>query len=50
MFDPDKTYGAVVWDMSIAVTDFEADDYVRNEDGSVKLFNMPNYKIGRAHV
>ena len=21
MFDPDKTYGAVVWDMSIAVMD-----------------------------
>ena len=43
MFDPNKTYGAVVWDMSIAVTDFEADDYVRNEDDTVKLFNMPNY-------
>lgn len=42
-FDPNKSYGASVWDMSIAVTDFDADDYVRNEDGSIKLFNMPNY-------
>ena len=42
-FDPDKTYGAVVMDMPIAVVDMEADDYVRNEDGSIKLFNMPNY-------
>ena len=43
MFDPDKTYGVVVWDMPIAVVDIEADDYVRNEDGNIKLFNMPNY-------
>tara|TARA_R100001460_G_scaffold40783_4_gene76106 strand:- start:309 stop:518 length:210 start_codon:yes stop_codon:yes gene_type:complete len=43
MFDPDKTYGVVVWDMPVAVVDIEADDYVRNEDGSIKLFNMPNY-------
>jgi len=43
MFDPDKTYGATVWDLSIAVVDFEADDYVRNEDGTVKLFNLHNH-------
>ena len=43
MFDPNKTYSAVVWDMPIAVLDIEADDYVRNEDGSVKLFSIPNY-------
>lgn len=43
MFDPDKTYGITVWDMSVAVVDVEADDYVRNEDGSIKLFNIPNY-------
>ena len=43
MFDPDKTYGITVWDMSIAVVDVEADDYIRNEDGSIKLFNIPNY-------
>ena len=42
-FDPDKTYGVVVWDMPVAVVDMEADDYVRNEDGTIKLFNMPNY-------
>ena len=43
MFDPDKTYGITVWDMSVAVVDVEADDYVRNDDGSIKLFNIPNY-------
>ena len=43
MFDPNKTYSAVVWDMPIAVLDIEADDYVRNEDGTIKLFDMPNY-------
>ncbi len=43
MFDPDKTYGITVWDMSVAVVDVESDDYVRNEDGSIKLFNIPNY-------
>ena len=43
MFDPNKTYGITVWDMSVAVVDVEADDYVRNDDGSVKLFNIPNY-------
>jgi len=43
MFDSDKNYRAVVWDMSIAVMDTEADDYVRNEDDTIKLFNMPNY-------
>ena len=43
MFDPNKTYGITVWDMSVAVVDVEADDYVRNEDGSVKLFDIPNY-------
>jgi len=42
-FDPEKSYGVSVWDMSVAVTDYEADDYVRNEDGSIKLFNIPNY-------
>ena len=43
MFDPNKTYGITVWDMSVAVVDVEADDYVRNDDGSIKLFNIPNY-------
>ena len=43
MFDPDKTYGITVWDMSVAVVDVEADDYVRNEDGSIKLFNIPHF-------
>ncbi len=43
MFDPDKTYGITVWDMSVAVVDVETDDYVRNEDGSIKLFNIPHF-------
>ena len=43
LFDPNKTYGITVWDMSVAVVDVEADDYVRNDDGSIKLFNIPNY-------
>ena len=43
MFDTNKTYGITVWDMSVAVVDVEADDYVRNDDGSIKLFNIPNY-------
>ncbi len=33
----------VVWDMPVAVLDIELDDYIRNEDGTVKLFNIPNY-------
>jgi len=43
MFNPDKTYVVGVWDLSLSVVDVEADDYVRNEDGSVKLFNLPNH-------
>ena len=41
-FDPDKTYNIGVWDMTYYVYDDEADDYVRNEDGGVKLFHAPN--------
>lgn len=43
MFDPNKTYAAAVWDLSIAIVDIEADDYIRNKDGSIKLFNLPNH-------
>ena len=43
MFDPNKTYGITVWNMPVAVMDYEADDYIRNEDGSIKLFHIPNY-------
>ena len=42
-FDSDKSYSVVVWDMPVAVLDIELDDYIRNEDGTVKLFNIPNY-------
>jgi len=41
-FDPNKTYTVGVWDMTFYVYDDEADDYVRNEDGSVKKFQAPN--------
>ena len=43
MFDPNKTYAVAVWDLSISVVDVEADDYVRNEDGTIKLFNLSNH-------
>ena len=43
MFDPNKTYTIHVWDMPICVVDDETEDYIRNEDGSVKLFSIPNY-------
>ena len=42
-FDPNKTYGITVWNMPVAVMDYEADDYIRNKDGSIKLFEIPNY-------
>ena len=42
-FDIGKSYSVVVWDMPIAVLDIELDDFIRNEDGTVKLFNVSNY-------
>jgi len=41
-FDPDKTYTIDVWDMTFYIYDDEADDYVRNENGTVKIFHAPN--------
>tara|TARA_Y100000356_G_scaffold113938_1_gene102247 strand:+ start:1108 stop:1311 length:204 start_codon:yes stop_codon:yes gene_type:complete len=41
-FDPNKTYSIGVWNMTFYVVDDEADDYVRNADGSVRIFNAPN--------
>jgi len=41
-FDPDKTYTVGVWRMTFFVYDDEADDHVRNEDGSVKEFYADN--------
>lgn len=41
-FDPNKTYSVGVWDMTFYVLDVEADDYVRNEDGNIKIFHAPN--------
>ena len=40
--DPNKEYSVGVWDMTYYVYDDEADDYVRNKDGSVKQFYAPN--------
>ena len=42
-FDIGKSYSVVVWDMPVAVLDIELDDFIRNEDGTVKLFNVSNY-------
>ena len=42
VFDINKTYSVVVWNMTFYVVDDEADDYVRNKDGSVKIFHAPN--------
>jgi len=42
-FDPNKSYSVMVWDMPVAVYDNDADDYVKNPDGSIKLFNIDNY-------
>ena len=42
VFDPEKTYTPIVWDITIAVHDDDADDYIRNKDGSVKIFDVPN--------
>mgnify|MGYP001183973631 FL=1 len=41
-FDPNKTYSIGVWSMTFYVVDDEADDYVRNADGSVRIFDAPN--------
>ena len=41
-FDPDKTYSIGVWNMTFYVYDDEADDHVRNADGSVKEFHAPH--------
>jgi hypothetical protein len=43
MFDPDKSYTVLVWDMPVSVWDDDADDYIRNGDGSIKLFSLSNY-------
>ena len=40
--DPNKEYSIGVWDMTYYVYDDEADDYVRNADGTVKMFHAPN--------
>lgn len=41
-FDPNKEYSIGVWDMTFYVVDDETEDYVRNPDGSVKIFRAPH--------
>ena len=41
-FDQNKSYSIGVWDMTFYVVDDEKDDYVRNQDGSVKMFRAPH--------
>ena len=43
LFDPNKTYSIGVWDMPVFVIDVETDEPVTNPDGTVALFNIPNY-------
>ena len=41
-FDPNKSYSIGVWDMTFYVVDVEKDDYVRNKDGSIRIFHTPD--------
>jgi hypothetical protein len=41
-FDQNKSYSIGVWDLTFYVVDDEKDDYVRNTDGSIKIFHAPN--------
>lgn len=41
-FDPNKSYSIGVWDMTFYVVDDEKDDYVRNTDGSIRIFRVPH--------
>ena len=43
MTNANRNLSVAVWDMSFCLVDDDADDYVRNEDGSVKLFDIPQY-------
>ena len=52
MFDSEKTYTIHVWNMPVldrtrpaelCVVDDETGDFIRNEDGSIKLFQIPKY-------
>ena len=42
MFDPNKEYGIEVYDITYHVYDDEAEDYIRNDDGSIKVFYAPD--------
>jgi hypothetical protein len=43
MFDQDKSYNILVWDMTFYVIDAETDEPVTNEYGEVKLFHADKY-------
>ena len=43
MFDSEKAYTIHVWNMPVCVVDDETGDFIRNEDGSIKLFQIPKY-------
>ena len=43
MFDSEKTYTIHVWNMPVCVVDDETGDFIRNENGSIKLFEIPKY-------
>ena len=47
MFDSEKTYTIHVWNMPVCVVDDETADFIRNEDGSIKLFQIPKYDFSR---
>ena len=39
-FDPNKSYSIGVWDLIYYVVDNESGDYVRNEDGGIRMFRL----------
>ena len=47
MFDSEKTYTIHVWNMPVCVVDNETEDFIRNEDGSIKLFEIPKYDFSK---
>ena len=42
-FEPDKSYSIGVWDITFCVIDTEAEELLKNKDGTVKQFRADNY-------
>lgn len=42
-FDPNKSYSIGVWDMTFYVIDTEAEELLKNKDGTMKKFRAKNY-------